>query len=326
MADTPTPIDSSPADTPATLELGDVGAFGTIRGLTSLSGAAPVVDQAIEQAVTAAEPIPVGDHGLAFRLGTSTLQVVDVRQHEDEPRLPSFITAHPKFVGVRSLAGYVVRHIDPITTVAYVHDVYGKGAALLLSDTVAAFIVLDDHPRHGEFVAVGPDVGRRAHAADLVLRPTAAAHRWGKALTAATIGQDEFLDLVVDGITEIAEPDGALLRDLIADLHAIRSTEVRSVMRTGGQGSIELAENVKLHAGPGDEVTFPEWLTIVLQPFAGVADFVTLKVAVKPTVGNDNRVRFGLHCGEIDDRLATVIASVADDITVQTGLPCHWVP
>ncbi len=172
--------------------------------------------------------------------------------------------------GSASLAAYTNRYRTE-DTLAYITDVYGKGTTMLTTDQqVIDVTVLDDHPVNA------PEVGRHAHHAALILRPTAAARRWGTAIASNAISQEQFLDLVVDGIAEIASPDEGLeLRDLIQDLHAIRSTEVKSVIRTGGEGAIQLSENVKLHAGPGDAVQFPEQMTIVLAPFAGIGESIT---------------------------------------------------
>lgn len=295
-----------------------------VGGLRTLAGAEHIITEAIHNGIAATVPVPVGDHGLAFRRSNGDHTVVDIRQFEDEVRRPTFRSGTHQFVGVMSLARYVARHIDAETTVAYVHDVYGKGISMMTSDTKAAFVVLDDHAADHP-TPTAPTVGRRAHRAELVLRPTAAARRWGAVLGGKRLEQDEFLDLVVDGISEIASPDGSTLRDLIGDLHAIRSTDIKSVMRTGGEGLIEVAENVKLHAGPGSAVTFPETMTLVLNPFAAVPDAVTLNVRIKPAV-RDARVVFALTCAELDDALARVLGSVADDLTDRTGLATHWVP
>ena len=132
---------------------------------------------------------------------------------------------------------------------------------------------------------------------------------------------------MVDGITEIAEPAGAVLRDHVQDLHAIRSTSVKSVMRTGGQGAIELAENVKLHAGTGNAVPFPEVITVVFAPFAGIPDIITLSVTVKPTIARDSeKVSFSLRCPGLDDALAQVLSNLAGNVEESTGLAPHWVP
>lgn len=299
-------------------------------GLSTLEGAPDLIRTAVDNGLAAADPASVGAYGLAYIVPAShKVEVLDIREHEDEPRLPSFPTQTHQFVGVRSLASYVDRYQNP-ATLAYVTDVYGKGTAMLTSDTPVATVVLDDHPASNldnddGVLSVEVSVGRRAHTARLVLRPTAAAKRWGQALATSRMSQEQFLDLVVDGLGEIAEPDGAVLRDLIQNLNALRSTEVTSVMRSGGEGQIVLAENVKLTAGTGNTVPFPEQMTIVLQPFAGVADTVTVKLRIKPALG-DAHVVFSLSCGELDDTIARVVASVADDLTDQTGLTAHWTP
>lgn len=298
-------------------------------GLHTLEGAPDLIRTAVDNGLAGAAPTEVGDHGLAVVVPAGyNVETLDTRQFDDEPRLPSFPTQTHQFVGVRSLAAYVGRYQNP-ATLAYVTDVYGKGPTMLTGDTQVATVVIDDHPATNldddGVLAVNASVGRRAHTAKLVLRPTAAAKRWGNALGAPRLSQEQFLDLVVDGLGEIADPDGAVLRDLIQNLNALRSTEVTSVMRSGGQGEIVLAENVKLTAGVGNTVPFPEQMTIVLQPFAGVADTVTLKLRIKPSVG-DSHVVFALSCGELDDAIARVVGSVADDLTDQTGLTAHWTP
>ncbi len=159
------------------------------------------------------------------------------------------------------------------------------------------------------------------HTARVVLRPTASAKRWGGALD-KPLDQEQFLDLVDDGITEIASPDGAVLHGLISDLHAIRTTEVKSVIRTGGEGSIELAENAQLRTGTGTKVAFPEQITLALEPFVGLREVVTLPLRVKPHVAGQ-RVTFTLSCAVVDDALGTVVdADVAAGVIAWADAEC----
>lgn len=315
------PADENTITTPLEVEPSD-DMIRLLDGLHSVAGATQLIREAIDNGVAAADPTPVGDHGLAFvkALGYE-VETIDVRRFEDEPRLASFRSGSHKFVGVDSIARYVGRY-QTDATVAYVRDVYGRGKALLTADSDAATVILDDHPADG--TDTGP-VGRRAHTAVLVLRPTAAAHRWGRVFGEA-IDQETFLNLVDDGIGEIANPDAAVLRDLISDLHAIRNSEVKSVVRTGGQGAIQVNENVKLHAGTGTVVEFPERMTIVLQPFASIPSRVTLELRVAPRVGAEGRVKFTLSCATLDDKLAEVLGDVAADLVERTGLNPHWQP
>ncbi|MCB0968288.1 MAG: DUF2303 family protein [Ilumatobacter sp.] len=294
-------------------------------GLRTLVSAEQFIEQSIEHALVATDPVDVGDFGMAFRKPDGAVEIIDLNQWLYERPKPTFITDRAKFVSVDSLARYVERYAVEESTVAYISDTYGKGIKLLTSDNDVAWITIDDHPLFGFDGTMDQPVGRQAHTASLVLRPTEAGKRWGQALSAAHLSQEQFLDLVVDGIGEIAEPDGAVLRDLISDLHAIRTTEVQSVVRTGGEGSIQLAENVKLHAGQGNEVSFPETLKATFVPFVGVSDAVVLTVRIKPAVGS-NKVVFSLSCAQLEDQLAHVVGTIAATIAEHTSLNPLWKP
>lgn len=298
-----------------------------VDNLTTVEGAVQLIDAAIMHGLVATKPITVGDHGLAVRKPDGAVEVLDVRRWEDETRLPWFITEKAKLVSVESLARYIERYELSDQTVANITDPYGKGLSMLTSDTDVAWVTIDDHPtlEHLDTGLAVQHVGRKAHTATLVLRPTEPARRWGKALSASALTQEGFLDLIVDGISEIAEPDGAVLRDLVGDLHAIRTSEVQTVVRTGGEGSIELKENVKLHAGTGNRVTFPEQMTVTFQPFVGLTSQVVLTVRIKPGVG-DTKVNFALSCAHLDDAIAHTVGDLAAEIVERTGLNPLWRP
>jgi uncharacterized protein YfdQ (DUF2303 family) len=319
------------SDTPATQPTNDIaGELASVHlrteGLHSLGSAVELIDRAIGIGIAAADGFSIGDHGELFRKPNGDVEIIDVRRFEDEPRLPSFITATPKFVSVESLARYVARHQLSDQTVAYIADTYGKGIRLLTADNDVAWVTIDDHPILDTTDLPSEQlVGRQAHTASLVLRPTEPAKRWGAALSANHVGQEAFLDLIVDGITEIAEPDGAVLRDLVSDLHAIRTSEVQSVVRTGGEGSIELKENVKLHAGTGTQVSFPETMQVTFVPFVGLSKPVVLKVRIKPEVVG-NKVVFSLTCAQLEQQLATVMGDLAASIAEHTNLNPLWRP
>lgn len=263
----------------------------------------------------------IGDHGLAFLVPTGyEVQVLDRRDCDD---FPARIVGDYPFVGVESFAAYIDRYHTE-DTVTYVRDVYGRGWEMLTGDQKVAWVVFDDHPAaEGDLAA---DHGNwRQHVARLVLRPTTAARRWGAAIAAARVDQEQFLDLVVDGISEIAEPDGATLRDVVGNLHAIRRTDVKQVTRMNGETAIELAENVQLSAGTGNRVTFPETIKIILTPYAAVPDTITVDVRVKPRVHQDH-VTFELSAPALDDELARIVGSVAAGIAQRTGIAPLWTP
>lgn len=278
-----------------------------------------VIRTAVQHAVAAVEAQPIGQHGLGFVLPEGyRLELQDARQWTDK-QLPTVREQTTAFVGVRSLTAYVTRYRTD-DTLGYVRDLTGIGRKVLTTETpAAAFYVIDDMP-----AAAG--TAHRAHKATLTLRPTAAAIRWGTAFD-CWLEQDDLLDLIADGIGEIADPDGASLHDLIADLHAIRATAVKSVRRTGGQATVEVAENVTLHSGSGSTITVPESITLVFTPFAAIATKpVVLKVSVKPRVTAGNEMTFRLEAPGLADAISATVGELAAQLTEGTGIEPLWIP
>lgn len=263
---------------------------------------ANVIGQVSDLTLAATEPRRLGRHTSAHLVPAGfTLQLVDERQHGMPEPLPERRAGTFPFVGIASLGEYVGRYADG-NTIGYVKDISEHGPVVLTRDTTVATYVLDDHPVEGTSL--------REHTATLVLRPTEAARRWGFALIKATLDQEQLLDLVVDGIGEIATPDGATLRDLVADLHAIRTTSVRQVIRTGGSATVEVADNVTLHGGHGNTIEIPEQIQIVLTPFTLIDCSVVVTVKIKPRIDRDGAITFALSTPD----LAARIAEVLDDI------------
>jgi len=290
-----------------------LGTLEVARGFTD-SGLAALVETAIDNGVLALDPQEVGDHTLVFPLPPGwTAAHVDVRLNED---LPRFRTGSFPLVGVRSLAAYVNRYKTD-NTLGWLRDVNGVGPSALTADLQVADYVIDDLPTDS--------TSNREHHAVLVLRPTPQARRWGKVLAAGSVDQETLLDLVVDGIGEIADPDGATLRDLVADLHAVRNTSVRSVIRQGGGATVEVADNVALHAGTGNQVLVPDLIRVVFQPYASVPDQIVLDITVKPKVIND-KVTFALSAPGLDGALAKLVSSLAEALTESTGFEPLWKP
>lgn len=274
-----------------------------------------LVEQAVRNAILATNPRHIGDHGLAYLLpspGGYEVSVVDERLHEAHPRER---TGTFRFVDVRSFAEYVNRYKEE-DTLAYAIDVPADAPLLLQQSHVAFVAVIDDYPTGG--------TSSRTHRATLELTPTVAARRWG-AVLGKWINQEALLDLVVDGAGEVISPDAADLRDLAANLHAIRSVEVESVIRTGGEGTIAVSENVKLKAGASRQFTFPEEMSVTFTPFNREFYPVTLDVRVKATV-TDKHVRFLLTAPTLADQLTSVIDGYAAQVHAATDLVPLWRP
>lgn len=285
---------------------------------TTFDGSVQLVRESITNGLAAADPRDLGDNAAFVMVPPGhTFHHVDLRAYEDFPRQRNGTL---RFVGVTSFAAYVNRYKD-VDTIAYAIDVT-DAPALLRAARPGIVVVFDDHPTTSELLAGG--AANRVHRAVLELTPTVAAQRWGSALD-RWIDQETLLDLVVDGAGEIASPDAAVLRDLAANLHAIRSVEVESVIRTGGEGTISVTENVHLRSGVASQLTFPETIDVTFAPFTRATTVVAFRVKVKAAV-RDRHVQFQLTGPGLADQLIEVIDDRAAAVATATDLVPMWRP
>lgn len=267
------------------------------------AGINAIAARAIGATIVAAEPIEVGTHGLVFRVPSGyEIKTVDVRSLEDRPR---FIAGTFTFAEVASLVAYVNDFKEDGSTRAYMSDVTGRGAEAIQRSTTICTYVLDDlNPDNDPAV-----VGRRSHKALLELRPTTAARRWAAALQADHLTQAQMVELVIDGVTEIAEPPAADLRDVVRDLQAVRNTAAKSVVHTDGGFAIEVSEEVTLHAGKGATLSVPDKMRIVFVPWTALpAQQIVVDVKIRPEVRNGGTVVFRLEAPALEDALNDVLA------------------
>lgn len=277
-----------------------------------------IVAEAVANGIIAAEPVELGDHGLAMALPPGfNMQTFDVRQWEQRPRQ---ITHTVKLTSIESFATYFQAHAVSGFTRLYAIDESARDLTLK-ADRKVAMAVFDDHGGAIEDERF-PRVGLRQHVAELVLRPTVPALRWADVLTVdgVSMTQDGLLELIDDGIGEIADPDAAVLRDLVADLHAVRTTGVQSVRRTGGDAAITLSENVALRAGAGNQLAVPEQLTVSLIPWTlPSCGRIYARVKIRPTL-REKSILFHLSSAEapamIADERGAIIASLESRLDV----------
>lgn len=280
-------------------------------------GYSELLDRAADAMIAATEPTPLGDHSFVIvRPNDWVAEIIDERPHEDHPR---FRTGQFVFTNVESLTRYVNRFKSP-DTLGYITDIAAGRQNVtgrqLTSDLLAARFVLDDYAD----LNVHPDrwIGNRVHQAALQLTPTVPARRWGHAFD-RQLDQQDFVDLIDDGISEIAAPAAGELRDLISDLHAIRTVSAKNLLRTGGGTQVEIAEKVTLHAGPGHIVQVPPTLTLIFAPWTALDTKIKVLVKIRPTVTAD-RVTFTLTCPDLETELADLLGLVAITIAEHTGI------
>ncbi len=277
-----------------------------------------IVAEAVANGIIAAEPVELGDHGLAMALPPGfNMQTFDVRQWEQRPRQ---ITHTVKLTSIESFATYFQAHAVSGFTRLYAIDESARDLTLK-ADRKVAMAVFDDHGGAIEDERF-PRVGLRQHVAELVLRPTVPALRWADVLSVegVTLTQEGLLNLIDDGIGEIAEPDAAVLRDLVADLHAVRTTGVQSIRRTGGDAAVTLTENVALRAGVGSQLTVPEQLTVSLVPWTiPTCGRIYARVKIRPAL-SDKAITFHLSSAEAPSAIAAERAGMVQLLEMRLEL------
>lgn len=277
-----------------------------------------IVAEAVANGIIAAEPVELGDHGLAMALPPGfNMQTFDVRQWEQRPRQ---ITHTVKLTSIESFATYFQAHAVSGFTRLYAIDESARDLTLK-ADRKVAMAVFDDHGGAIEDERF-PRVGLRQHVAELVLRPTVPALRWADVLSVegVTLTQEGLLNLIDDGIGEIAEPDAAVLRDLVADLHAVRTTGVQSIRRTGGDAAVTLTENVALRAGVGSRLTVPEQLIVSLVPWTiPTCGRIYARVKIRPAL-RDKAITFHLSSAEAPSAIAAERAGMVQLLEMRLEL------
>lgn len=277
-----------------------------------------IVAEAVANGIIAAEPVELGDHGLAMALPPGfNMQTFDVRQWEQRPRQ---ITHTVKLTSIESFATYFQAHAVSGFTRLYAIDESARDLTLK-ADRKVAMAVFDDHGGAIEDERF-PRVGLRQHVAELVLRPTVPALRWADVLSVegVTLTQEGLLNLIDDGIGEIAEPDAAVLRDLVVDLHAVRTTGVQSIRRTGGDAAVTLTENVALRAGVGSQLTVPEQLTVSLVPWTiPTCGRIYARVKIRPAL-RDKAITFHLSSAEAPSAIAAERAGMVQLLEMRLEL------
>lgn len=291
-------------DQPTTTATEDVAI--TVESSLAGSDFGALVDAAVDAHHAALDPIEEGRFLLLRHPVGWTITQVDRHTLADAP---PFIDASLNVASVSSFIGYFETHKDETSTL-WLQSAPSDSA---LGEVYrAATGVLDDH--HPGYAPA-----RRSHRVHLILYPTDGAARWAAAF-GKRLSQADLVDLAVDGIGEIASPPGADLRDLVRDLSVARSSTAKSVLASSGGYTVEFSENVALAAGPGNAISIPDAIKLILVPWRNVDIAFALDTRLKPSVGPDGNVTFTITPIGLGDELSRAVAKVGALIAEGTGL------
>jgi len=99
-----------------------------------------------------------------------------------------------------------------------------------------------------------------------------------------TISQEAFVEFLEDFIHTIADPDGATLKEICANLQATREQNISNVFNTqNGDVQVVFAENTTIK-GAKKDMTIPSVITLGLSPFLGMPPYkveLRLKTRIK---------------------------------------------
>jgi hypothetical protein len=81
---------------------------------------------------------------------------------------------------------------------------------------------------------------------------------------------------------------------------------------------------VNLHGGKGTEITVPEKMSIVFQPFASIGDTIVLDVKIKPLIAANGKVTFALSAPSLDAVMTKLVSTIAEQLTEATTIEPLW--
>jgi len=256
-----------------------------------------IIDFAVAQLATAPEVLDVGDGP-----GVVSFLVPDGYRREttdlvDYAAGPRRKTGSDVVIDTESIIAVLQRHANE-STVVYVQP-----------ERMTAQAVLDDH------ATAGP--GWRQHRTTLRWQPTPSWLRW-QAAHRKMLAQDDFAELVEDGLTEISRPAGADLLELAQSIRATTNASFRSDRRlVSGQVQLSYVEEIDARAGADGQMTIPQSITLMLAPFHGSTHrevFARLRYRV-----NGGKLTLGVIIDRIEEVL---LEAIEDEVTkIRTTVP-----
>lgn len=229
--------------------------------------------------------------------GAPLVQEFDLEKYAEHPRRA---VGNATFRDVESFVNYVKRH-------------KGDGTVVFADEAGAMQAVLDHHRQ-------GAAPGWRGLTAKLQ-RPFLPAYEAWMAAAQQPMGQVEFANFLEERLGEIAAPDAAGLLEAAEEFKAHRTLKFRSQRKlSNGQTQVTYEETVEGGSGSEGQLTLPEVLTVVLQPFRDSEKF-SVDVRLRWRL-DDGAVKFWLLFDDVklDEQLHAIyeeaLAQVANTTNV----------
>ncbi len=196
---------------------------------------------------------------------------------------------------------------------------------MVLADNTDAgntVIYLDRDLSNPQIVAVMNDCGKggagwRDYRAQIAFRPTPQWVKW-KAIDGKMMPQAAFAEFIEDNLSDIAEPQGAMMLEIATYLEATRTVNFKSALRlSSGAIQFQNAEGIDAKVGIG-RIEVPETFTLGLAPFLGSPSY-RIPARFRYRI-QDGKLQLGFKLQRVEDLMQQLIDDVVAKIERATNI------
>lgn len=148
----------------------------------------------------------------------------------------------------------------------------------------------------------------------MAFRETEQWKKW-KSIDGKMLPQVDFAEFIEENLSDVVQPDGATVMEIVTYLEATRSVDFKSGVKLSS-GSVQLTniENVEAKVGPG-KIEVPDQFSLALSPFFGIAPFA-IPARFRYRLQN-GKLTLGLKLQRIED----IMVEIMKDIELNIALP-----
>lgn len=137
------------------------------------------------------------------------------------------------------------------------------------------------------------------------------------------VGQIEFAEFIEDQLSTIAEPDGAVLLEIVQSMQGTTKAEWTSAeWLANGQRGLAWVEEVEAKAGRKGRLDIPAAFTLGLRPFLA-SEAYRVTAALRYRI-NQGRLLIGFKLIEPHKILESAFTDVVDNVSAAVPVPVLW--
>jgi uncharacterized protein YfdQ (DUF2303 family) len=256
----------------------------------------------IAQKAMKPEPIAVG--------GTERLLFLPANEHEGA-KIVDLDQYAPPLVPRRKSGTIVVFSVHAFNNILFANKDAGTQRVYLDQNLAGPVItgVMNDHGEEGP--------GWRDFRCVIQFRETVQWKKW-RAIDGKMLSQEDFAEFIEQNITDIFDPPGAQMLEIVTYLQATRSVDFKSALSlSNGQVQLQNIESVDAKVGAG-QLAIPAEFTLALMPIQG-ADTFKIPARFRYRIV-DGKLRLGLKLLRIEEVMDQIFDEAVKNIAVGEGV------